>query len=308
MKIAYLVFVYRNPQLLRRTIRKLSSKDSAFFIHIDQKSDIAEFAEIQGANVLFSPERIPVYWGEFSGVQAILLLIRQAMASPEHFDYFVLLSGSEYPLRSATYIQTYLEEHRGSEFISLVTVPAPGKPLSRITTRRPQSSQPVRRLLFRALAKVGLAKRNHERFFGNLEPYAGNTWWALSREACQEILQVTQKNRDFVKYFQDVFAPEEAFFHTIMGNSSLKRCTVGNLVYEDWSEQGARPKIIDEPHFASWMVQDKVKLEDVFGDREALFARKFSDTNMKLLDAIDRMIEMKEQRRAAAQRFGGGKQ
>lgn len=306
MKIAYLVFAYRNPQLLARTIRKLSSKDCAFFIHIDQKSDIREFAGIQGENVQFSAERIPVYWGEFSGVQAILLLIRQAMASPAHFDYFVLLSGSEYPLRSAAYIQSYFEEHRGSEFISLVKVPAAGKPLSRITTRRPQSSQPVRRLLFRALAKAGLAKRDHGRYFGHLQPYAGNTWWALSRVSCQEILQVVEKNGFLVKYFQDVFAPEEAFFHTIVGNSSLRGCSVGNLVFEDWSEQGARPEIIDEQHFASWMVQDKIKLQDVFGEREALFARKFSDANLKLLDAIDSMMEAKEQRSAAPQGLGAG--
>ncbi|HEY1580387.1 MAG TPA: beta-1,6-N-acetylglucosaminyltransferase [Terracidiphilus sp.] len=308
MKVAYLVFAYRNPLLLGRAIRKLSSKDSAFFIHIDQKSDIAEFAEIQGENVFFSPERIPVYWGEFSGVEAISLLLRQAMASPRHFDYFVLLSGSEYPLRSATYIETYLEEHRGAEFISLVKVPARGKPLSRITTRRPQSNQPARRLLFRTLAKAGLATRNHEKYLGNLEPYAGNTWWALSREACREILQVIEKNGDFVKFFRDVFAPEEAFFHTIVGNSSLRGCAVGNLVFEDWSEQGARPKIIDEPHFASWMVQNEVKLQDVFGDREALFARKFSDTNLKLLDAVDRMIEAKEHRPVATQRLRAGTQ
>jgi hypothetical protein len=53
-------------------------------------------------------------------------------------------------------------------------------------------------------------------------------------------------------------------------------------------------------------VQDKIKLQDVFGEREALFARKFSDANLKLLDAIDSMMEAKEQRSAAPQGLGAG--
>ena len=54
MKIAYLVFAYKNPQLLKRAIGRLSSKESAFFIHIDQKSNIYEFSSIRGENVFFT--------------------------------------------------------------------------------------------------------------------------------------------------------------------------------------------------------------------------------------------------------------
>ena len=39
-KTAYLVFAYKNPQLLKRAIRMLSTDHCAFFVHIDQKFDI----------------------------------------------------------------------------------------------------------------------------------------------------------------------------------------------------------------------------------------------------------------------------
>src|SRR6266567_2069482 len=140
MHIAYLVFAYKNPQLLRRLIRTLSSEDCSFFVHIDKKSNLDEFEMIknEGSNVLFSEERIPSYWAEFSGVQAILLLIRQALKAPREYDYFVLLSGSEYPIKSAQYIQKFLEANRGVEFMSIVKMPneEAGKPLSRINTLR----------------------------------------------------------------------------------------------------------------------------------------------------------------------------
>ena len=156
MKLAYLVFAYKNPQLLERAIVRLSCKDSAFFIHIDQKSNIQEFSRIRGENILFIEERIPVYWGEFSGVQAILLLMRQALKN-WGCDYLILLSGSEYLLRSHRYIHSFLEKNQGSEFIAMAKMPSPGKPISRVNTVRFESDKPVRRLTWRVLAKMGLA-------------------------------------------------------------------------------------------------------------------------------------------------------
>jgi len=82
MKIAYLIVVHKNPQLLKRAIATLSSEDCAFLIHIDQKTKIEEFSEISGENVFFSAQRIPVYWGEFSQIQATLMLMRQAIRMP----------------------------------------------------------------------------------------------------------------------------------------------------------------------------------------------------------------------------------
>lgn len=78
MKVAYLIFGYKNPRLIRRTIEVLSCKDSAFFIHIDKKSNLNDFTSINGENVFFTGERVSVHWAEFSGIRAILILIRQA--------------------------------------------------------------------------------------------------------------------------------------------------------------------------------------------------------------------------------------
>jgi len=296
MKIAYLVFAYKNPELLKRAIGRLSSQDCAFFIHIDQKSSIEEFSRICGENVFFSEKRIPVYWAEFSGVEAILLLMRQALEGPQDYDYFVLLSGSDYPLRSGKYIHTFLEQNRGLEFINMVKMPneAAGKPISRINTLRFQSNKPVRRFAARALAKLGLAQRDYRKYLGSLEAYSGNTWWALTREACQYTLEFIQHDPHVGKYFQDAFAPEEMFFHTILGNSALRSRIRRNLVYEDWSAGGARPAMITDQHVALFEAQEKVWLNDVWGSGEALYARKFSDDRLDLLQRIDDMISRKE--------------
>jgi Core-2/I-Branching enzyme len=294
MKIAYLVLAHNNPQVLKRAVERLSCDGCSFFIHIDKKSDIQRFSAIRRESVFLTEKRIPVHWGEFSQVEAILALLRQAVKAPLEYDYFVLLSGTDYPLRSAKYIQKFLEEHRGVEFTSMVKVPAPGKPLSRINTLRFPSNKPIRRFAVRVLAKLGMAQRDYRKYLGSIDLYSGSTWWALTRDACLYILKFVEHNPQFVRYFENVFAADEAFFHTILGNSSFKSRLRRNLLYDDWSAQAPHPAMINGRHLALFEGQEKVCMNDVYGIGEVLFARKFSDESLDLLQRVDVMIERKE--------------
>jgi hypothetical protein len=294
MNVAYLVLAHNNPGVLERAVRTLLSDECDFFIHIDGKSDLSQFSAIRGDNVHFGETRLPLYWGEFSLVEATLLLLRGALASPRTADYCVLMSGTDFPLRSGRYIQEFLAAKRGLEFINVVKVPAPGKPLSRINTRRLPRAQPVRHLAGRAWAKLGLPGRDYRNYLGNLEPYSGSQWWALSRQACEYILEFIERNPRFVKFFENVFAADEAFFHTILANSPFQSRIRRNLVYEDWSAEGAHPAMIGERHLAFFEQHEQVRVRDVYGEGEALFARKFSDAHLGLVRKIEEMIERKE--------------
>jgi hypothetical protein len=81
-------------------ISTLSSEDCAFFVHIDRKANIREFSRISGDSTFLVEQRTPVYWGEFSQVEATIRLIEQALSCSVKYDYFVLLHGADYPLRS----------------------------------------------------------------------------------------------------------------------------------------------------------------------------------------------------------------
>lgn len=294
MRIAYLVMAHKNPKLIQKTIDRLSSPGCAFFIHIDKKVDISLFESIQGEQVFFADRRELVYWGEFSQVRAMLILIRQALADIRNYDYFALLCGSTYPIRSGNYIRRFLETHRGTEFMTLEKMPSAGKPLSRINTLRIPSNRPVGRLASRVLAKFGLAQLDFRKHIGNLEPYSGHTWWALSREACQHLSDYEKQNQGIVKFFENIFAPDESFFHTVLGNSQFRSRMRRNLFYEDWSDHGGHPAMISQKHVAFLESQDEVYLQDLHGPGELLFARKLSDESMDLVQQLDEMIKRKE--------------
>lgn len=288
------MLVHMNPRLLKRAIRTLSSEDCAFFIHIDRKVDIDEFSIIREDDHTFlSKQRIPVYWGEFSQVEATMQLVRQAFGCSANYDYFVFSTGSDYPLRSGRYIHRFLEKNRGWEFMSLVKMPAPGYPLSKINTLRYPSDKPVRRFATRALAKLGF-RRDYRKYLGGLEAYAGHGSWALSRDACQYIVEFATCNPHLETYFRNTFTSDEMFFHTILGNSSFRPRVRKSLTYIDWPVPGNHPAMLNDEHVRIFEAQEKVWVEDEWGSGEMLFARKFSDDSLDLLDRIDEMIRRKE--------------
>jgi Core-2/I-Branching enzyme len=289
------MLVHQNPRLLKRAIGTLSSEDSAFFIHVDGKSDIQSFTDIGGSNVFFAERRVAINWGEFSMVQATLQLLRHALERPEGYDYFVLLSGSDYPLRGGNYIRKFLEVHRGEQFMSAVKMPAPGYPLSKINLLRYSSDKPVRRFAARALAKVGLAQRDHRKHLRRLQPYSGSQWWTISRDASRYIVEFTTSNPHLEKYFRNTFTSDEMFFHTILANSSFQHRLRRNLVYLDWPRAGKHPAMLNDTHVAFFEAQEEVCVNDEWGSGEVLFARKFSDDSLPLLDRIDKMIQRKDQ-------------
>lgn len=295
MKIAYLVVAHDSPGVLKRLIAALSCKDCGFFVHIDRRSDIRRFSDISGDNIFLAEERISVYRAGFTQVEATLLLLREALSKPQCYDYFVLLSGTHYPLRSKEYIHSFFQKNRGWEFISTKRMPddAYAMPLSKLNRIYFEENAPVRRFVSRGLAKVGLAQRDYRKCLGALQPYGGSNWWALTREACRHILEFVRSNERVPRFFRHTCCPDEMFFHTILGNSPFHDRIRRNLTYLDWSV-GERPIFLNSTHVQQIALLDRPWLDDGWGSGEALFARKFSDDNLTLLDQVDAMIKEKE--------------
>jgi hypothetical protein len=296
MRIAYLNLVHKNPRLLRRAIERLSSCNSAFFIHVDQKADINAFSEIRSQNVFFSERRIPVYWAEFSNVDAILDLLRHGLRSSTDYEYFVLMQGADYPLHGAAYIEDFFGRHRGTEFMSLVKMPAPGYPLSKINTLRYTSDKPVRRFASRALAKLGRAQRDYRTYLGDLQPFAGDACWALSKAACEYVVRFADSHSEVTNYFRNTHVPEESYFHTILGNSRFHSNIQRSLLYRYWPTPGHHPEALTEEHINFFEKHAQLVINDQFGSGEALFARKFSDARLDLIDRLDTSIHEREER------------
>jgi hypothetical protein len=215
-------------------------------------------ANINGVNVHVSQERVPVYWGDFSQVEATLLLLRLALADQRRFDYFVLLSGADYPLQPVSYIESFFERNKGKEYMNIVPMPCEsvGKPISLLTTYKSRPNEPISkiaRFVRKRLVKIGVLpiERDYKSHLRNFIPYGGSTWWALSREACEYIQSFVANETRVVNFFKHTVCPDESFFQTILGNSPYKKNTRRNLTYTDWSDNGDSPGYLTEKHLSS---------------------------------------------------------
>lgn len=297
MKIAYLILAHDNPRHLGRLIHALSGPASSFFVHIDRKSRLEDFSQAQGERVSFLEPRVPVHWADFSQVEAILRLLKAARSAPEGFDRCVLLSGTDYPLQSAAYIEGFFARQPDIEFMNLVQMPcdALGKPLSRLTSYQPRPGDPLSQVVKRArqlMVRLGLraTERDHRSCFRQLVPYGGSTWWALTAPACDHILAFLHKEPQVVKFFRHTVCPDEMFFQTILGNSSYKTRMQRNLTYTDWSAGGASPAFLSEEHLALFSPGTPIVMDHGYGAGEILFARKFSDRGAALVEELDALI------------------
>jgi len=296
MRIAYLILAHNTPNHMARLVRALNSPNAAFFIHVDRKSDLSPFTrEIPHDNTTFITDRIAVYWGDSSIVKATLKLIERALGDPRDFEYLVLLSASDYPLKDPQYIEEFFSRHRGCEFISLAQMPceAVGKPIERLENfwlRTRLSSQfgvRVIGLLNRWNTRLGLIRRDYVKALKDITPYAGSQWWALTADACRQIVAFVQSNRGVVSYFDNVFAPDESLFHTIIGNSEFAKHVTRSLTFTDWSRPTPKPAIIDIDHLNAFVKMERITADDPYGRGELLFARKFPDDSSELTKFID---------------------
>ena len=303
MNICYLILAHNNPRHFGRLLDAIATSNAGsnagVFVHIDAKSDASTFAAVARPGTVFVTQRVSVSWGGYSMVQASLNLLGTALSAPVAYDYYCLLSGSDYPLKPVSHIEEHFRKHRGSEFINLVEIPnaTVSKPLGRITqywldaTDVQRCMIPPRTALkiSRFVGKLDL-HRDHQRALGDLKPYAGSQWWALTRAAALHVMQFVATRPRVVRYFRNTYIPDESFFQTIIGNSAFKENVRRNLTFTDWSRKhGPYPAVVDDDHLQFFRSGD-VTADDAYGKGPLFFARKFPDASDVLVAHIQQHV------------------
>ncbi|MDR1881699.1 MAG: beta-1,6-N-acetylglucosaminyltransferase [Prevotella sp.] len=279
MKICYLILAHDNFSHLDRLIDALDDKDSVFRIHIDKKARQDYFPRHGNAKVI--PEHIDVNWGGFSMVEATLALMKHGVEYLPGTDYFILISGVDYPVRPKEFLYKQLEKKK--EYMDIAPVPVLFKPVERYEyyyfdydRRNPKYYNP--KFLVEILFKKLRIKRK-----APFRIYAGAQWFALTCECVQYILEAAGEDRRYAGFFRHTLVPDEAFFQTIIGNSPFLQNVAASLTYTDW-EVAVPPAIIEERHIE--FLKDHIGFNDEYGQRFPYFARKFNDDSEKLLEKI----------------------
>jgi hypothetical protein len=112
-RIAYIVSAYKLPAQLERLLRRLQAPGVTIAVHVDRKTRRPVWEEMiarcRDLDVTWLP-RHRSQWGGFGHVRATLKGLDHIVESDVPFDYAVLLTGQDYPLRPAEEIARELGE------------------------------------------------------------------------------------------------------------------------------------------------------------------------------------------------------
>jgi len=296
MKIIYLLIVHKNFDQVFRVIERLNIPDSHFLIHVDQKVKSATFQHV--VKVLSSKPNITymdrqnVTWGAIGLTQvmcdAFALLIQRRF----DFNFLVILSGQDYPIKTNDHIFATLCQYQGKQFIEQFPIPRDGWGIDSGRDRYERYHFRLRNYHFcyppisYSNKKYGFLRDllPHERrtIPGNLSPHGGSALFTLSKTGVEFLVDYfsTPFGKRLFSFFRTVNLPEEVIFQTVLVNSDLKDTLINdNLQYIDWEAYGQHPSIMTTEYF------------DALRKSEALFSRKFDITvDSKILDQIDHYL------------------
>lgn len=261
IKIAYLIMVHRLSRQFRHLFNAIFHPDNIYLVNIDKKTDPVTKARIRSFLNKFSGIHIledqAVVWGGYSMVEAELRGMQYLLEQKAPWDYFINLSGQDYPLKSQKIIGDFLAENKGSNYL---------KYANQILTR-PETLNRIEN----HFSEIGgaLSAITHKRaYMDGVVPYIGGQWMMLTRDCCT-FLCSNEEVEKFKEYYKNTLIPDESFFQTVLMNSSFE----GTLVNDDMRA------II-------WIADGDIKLRPKTFTQEDLgflkkgnnlFARKFDD-------------------------------
>lgn len=285
MRVAFVIMAYKYPSQLRSLLEHLKHPRHHFFIHIDKNVDIEPFQSACASveDQVDWVEREMSYWGSYQCVKALLNGIRMAFENREFkFDYFVHLSGQDFPLKSAGFINGTLQQSAPTNFINVMPFPVQSwdgggwdriKNLKffwkgkRLIIHPNVSNFLLQSLLFVFRAFAGLIDRRR-RFYG------GEFYFMLHRTGVERLFSNIAKYPVFFKRLQWVTLPEEILIQTMLMCDGAIDIELNEDIYRyiNWNSGSKGPVEMTEENLKGLL------------DSSFLIGRKFaiSDPDFKL--------------------------
>lgn len=298
--IAYFILVHRYPNQFKRLFKAIYDPENHYLIHVDKRAGIVLFKEIQGFLADFPNAHLlksqSVVWGGYSMVNAELRGMKELLRISAKWDFFINLSGQDFPLKPRSVIEDFLKANRGKDFL-LISNQAEERP---ITMNRIEN--------YFVETSSGFSGTPFKRpYLKGVIPYIGGQWKMLSR-ACCEFICLNRKVSKFRKFYRHTLIPDESFFQTVLMNTNYP----GNIVNDDkraiiWiPDSRLRPhsKALTRRDTRSLVASGKIKLRPktftvldlpYLLASKALFGRKFDETvDRKIFDKLESVLKERE--------------
>ena len=289
-KHAYLIIAHNNFEQLKKLIELLDYEENDIYIHLDKKSklNIEELKKaIKKSKITFT-ERIKVSWGDYSLVEAELILLKASVK--ENYMYYHLISGADLPIKSMKEIHEFFEKNNGKQFVHFrreddydgiedrlryyyfFTNFRVSKGIEKVIKYAVFKTT----LIIQKLLKINRLKNN------KMIIKSGSQWFSITNELAKYLVEKEEK---ISKMYKHTFCSDEVFLQTIVYNNEK---FINELYYSKYDDNYiASMRYIlwknKRPH--TWKLDDYEELVN----SNYLFARKFNEKEDNYI--IDKIYE-----------------
>lgn len=320
-RVVYLILSHTQPHQVARLLRRLrpTDSDAHIVLHHDEASSHLDPALLRDIGSVHRIPSRPVVWGDFSHVGAIIRGMRWAR-NHLPFDWLVLLSGQDYPIRPIPEIEAFLSDTEFDGFVKGSPVGSGPEadreglrryfyryhrvPLSRHlivdeegrtakTARRVREAQP---LISVKTAPSGVyvgVRRLRTPFSADLQCYRGSTWFTISSRCVEAVDRFIRANPSYLRHYRRTRSAAESFIITILLNNPGLNLSTDHLRYIRFRSGRPNPEILTSDDF------------DELVSSGLHFARKFDvSVDAKILDLLDERVHATEPPRVRSTSVG----
>lgn len=293
--IGFILLTHTKPLQIYRLINKLNMMFNYPLIvchHDFSKCDLS--VDTLSKNVLLVRPHLQTEWAGFALVEAPIQALRLMYEVPDPPDWFVLLSGADYPIKTARQILDDLtsssdDAYIQHEQITYETYKSDVKPnmlwlknsYQRYCTKSfsfHYSKKYLAHLNLEICLEHPLLTKPFLPFSKKVACFSGSQWFCANSKAAKYIIDFHSQINPLTLYYSKLKYADESYFQTVLANASHLKLQNDRRRYIDWSDGGCHPKTL--------LMED---LPNLLAS-SAHFARKFDiDIDSNILNELDRI-------------------
>jgi hypothetical protein len=254
--LGFLILTHDNPPQLMRLVRRLNAMFGAppIVCHHDFSKCRLDTTELP-ANVSFVRPHLVTARGRWSVVEATVAGLRVLHERDDAPEWVTLLSGADYPIKTADVILAEVTGSPGDAFVEYISVDpeAPQTPHERRCAWRyfrrhielPSFIQRYMPFSENRALPAWFPQRSAP-FTNEFQCYAGSQFFTANRRSVRHLLDWYATRPALANYYYRarVPSPEESYFQCVWCNEPSLRVMNDNKRYVDWSPGTGHPKTL----------------------------------------------------------------
>lgn len=238
-KLAILIACHKNASQINLLVKALTHSEVDVFLHVDKKSDIRDEIE-KATNLYVLPieKSIDVKWAKISQVRATLNLLEYAQ-SIAHYDYFIFISGEDYPCKPIDDIVKLADKQENRfQFWDSLNINGQFNHYDKRNSLyfpdwiigRSLIQKILKRLYIQVTGGYNKAIIKRKNIL-KCKFYFGSSWWGMTGRLADWMIDYLNKNPAYYCYYSNCMNPDESFFHTLFMLSPYGNLKTDFLTY-----------------------------------------------------------------------------